>query len=427
MAGRILNTSRIGSVVPKVHIPVETLIEQLHSADWAARCDAARLLGQSRDPRAVDALLPDLNDPDWRVRRNAAQALGALRDKRAVEPLLQALKDRTLTVRQRAIVALGRIKDVQALPALLEIVVENRRESYDANKAIRKYGKKALPEIAEAFKRTNNQQLMLLLIELKHEGAFDLLLKLLETDEPSSRLTAIRELGKLGDKRAVPHLLHQLQSNDSMIQSEAVQSLGKLRATETIPVLVDLLIDDELYGPHSSIYHAVTDAFQSFGGIAAEIKNAFPGTYPPMLNVGGAPISLPEAMGLLGNAPSNILRDAFSRLLHGTPEETELPPGIPSDLVYKGFEDAAWKFGVMFEDARDANQERVKRLRGLLTSDSSLTRAAAALTLTWYADEGSLRALEQAMQDPDEIVHKAASWAFHALQKLLLYRKQSGL
>src|SRR5688572_22290520 len=175
-------------------IPLETLIQQLHNSDWTARCDAARLLGQSRDPRAVDALLPDLNDSDWRVRRNAAQALGAVRDTRAVGPLLQTLHDRTMTARQGAIVALGRTKDLQALPALLEILQQSKRESYDANKAIRKFGKKALPEIAKAFEQTGNQQLMLLLIEMKYEGALDLILKLLESPEPSARLIAIREL-----------------------------------------------------------------------------------------------------------------------------------------------------------------------------------------------------------------------------------------
>ena len=196
--------------MPKMDIPVETLIEQLHGEDWTARCDAARLLGQSRDPRAVEALLPDLNDSDWRVRRNAAQALGALRDKRAVEPLIHALKDRTMTVRQRAIVALGRIKDIRALPALVEILLENRHESYDANKAIHKFGKKAIPEIAKAFERTNNQQLMLLLIEMKYESAFELILKLMESSEPVARLTAIQEMGKLGDRRAIPYLVSQL-------------------------------------------------------------------------------------------------------------------------------------------------------------------------------------------------------------------------
>ena len=138
--------------------PVEILIEQLHGPDWTARCDAARLLGQSRDPRAVEALLPDLDDKDWRVRRNAAQALGALRDPRAVEPLLRALNDRTMTVRQRAIVALGRIKDPRALPALLDIVVQTSTNPTMRPRQCGNLGKRQFLKLSLLMKkvRTNN-------------------------------------------------------------------------------------------------------------------------------------------------------------------------------------------------------------------------------------------------------------------------------
>jgi HEAT repeat protein len=199
----------IEETMSKVNIPVDELIRQLHGSDWTARCDAARLLGQSGDPRAVDALLPDLKDSDWRVRRNAAQALGALRDERATLPLIALLKDRTMTVRQRAIVALGRIKDMQALHPLLDILLEGKHESYDASKAIRKFGKKALPEIVKGFEQSNNQELLLMLVDLKYKGAFDLLLQLLKSDDRSSRLLAIRELGKLGNRQAIPVLIAQ--------------------------------------------------------------------------------------------------------------------------------------------------------------------------------------------------------------------------
>lgn len=410
--------------MPKSDIPVETLIEQLHGTDWTARCDAARLLGQSRDPRAVDALLPDLNDSDWRVRRNSAQALGALRDKRAVEPLLAALKDKTMTVRQRAIVALGRIKDPQAVPHLLEILLAGKHESYDAVKAIRKFGKKALPEVAKAFERTHNQDLMLLLIKMKHADAFDLILQLLQNPDASTRETAIREFGKLGDKRAIPYLIEQLNSYDPTMQSEAVRALGKLDAKETVPILLNLLVDDELYGPYSNLYHAVTEALQMFGGVAKEIKNAFPGNYPAMFNMGGAPISLPEAMGLVGDDP---FQEALSRLPGGMPRVINRPPGMPDELIKKVVEEMSWKFGVMFADARDANQDRVRRLIELLRAESSVTRSAAALTLPWYTDEKSLAALEQATQDQEEIVRRAATWALQALQKVLPYRKQTRL
>jgi FOG: HEAT repeat len=340
-----------------------------------------------------------------------------------VGPLIQALKDRTMTVRQRSIVALGRIKDTQALPVLLDILLENRHESYDANKAIHKFGKKALPEIVKAFEETNDQQLMLLLIEMKYEDAFELVLKLLESSEPSRRLTAIEEMGKLGDKRAIPYLVSQLSRDDPTIQSEVVKALGKLGAIETIPVMLNLLKDDDLYGPRASVYRAVTEAFQAFGGITNEIKNAFPGNYPAIFNMGGAPISLPEAMGLIDNNQPNLLSDEIAKLQTGFTKPQEGTDPI-ANTVRKTLDDIAWKFGVMFADARDAQQDRVTRLVELLKSESNLARAASVLTLPWYADERAINPLEQATQDADETVSRAAKWALQALQKT---RRQSGM
>lgn len=412
--------------MPKSDIPVEVLIEQLHGSDWTARCDAARLLGQSSHPRAVDALLPDLQDADWRVRRNAAQALGALRDKRATGALIALLNDRTLTVRQRAIVALGRIKDLQALPALIDIVLQGKRESYDAAKAIRKFGKKGLPEIARAYETSANQELLLLLVDLKYSGVFDLLIKSLENSASVTRLVIIRQLGKLGDKRAIPYLMNELNQNDLMGQIDVVNALGQLGAIEAIPALLGLLKDDELYGPHSGTYRAVTNSFQLFGGVAAEIENAFPGNYPAMFNMGGAPISLPEAMGLMGNSQLNILNDALSRFQ----TDFKLPENMTGQLaesVHKAVDDMTWKFGVMFQDAKDAKQERVTRLIDLLRSENNLTRAATALTLPWYGEERSLEPLKRLMNDADETVRIVAAWSVNSLQKLLLYRNQLGM
>src|SRR5215216_6135533 len=160
--------------MPKMNIPFETLIADLHGDDWQKRCDAARLLGQSRDPRALDVLLPDLQDEDWRVRRNAVQALGALKNPLALEPLMEALKDRVATVRERAAVGLGRIKDARALPALIEALMEQDKKSHihfneGAWQAIRKFGVKAGPHVAELFRKRPNPYLIDLLSELKYD------------------------------------------------------------------------------------------------------------------------------------------------------------------------------------------------------------------------------------------------------------------
>jgi HEAT repeat protein len=100
---------------------------------------------------------------------------------------------------------------------------------------------------------------------------------------------------------------------------------------------------------------------------------------------------------------------------------------LPADAIQQVVEDMAWRFGVMFADSKDAKQERVQRLVELLQSEASLRRAAAALTLPWYAEERAIEPLRQATRDPEETVRVAAIWALQALQKILLYRRQLGL
>jgi HEAT repeat protein len=330
-----------------------------------------------------------------------------------------------MTVRQRAIVALGRIKDPQALPALLEIVLQNKHESYDAAKAVRKFGKKALPEIVRAYEKSGNEQLMLMLVQLKYDGILDILLRLLERPKPSDRLTATRELGNLGNKKAVRVLIEQLKLDDPLLQSETVRALSKLDAREAIPPMLDLLSDDELYGPRSSVYHAVAEAFQMFGCISEEITNAFPGSYPAMFNMGGASLSLPEAMGLMDKDQSPILLNALTKFQNGL--EEPVGDDLMSGLMRKTLDTMAWKVGVMFADARDAKQDRARRLLELLGSGAPLTRAAAALTLPWYGEKQALEPLTQLIQDPDKTVQRAAEWSRNTLQKSISYRNQFGM
>jgi hypothetical protein len=129
---------------------------------------------------------------------------------------------------------------------------------------------------------------------------------------------------------------------------------------------------------------------------------------------------------LLGSDQSNILSNALSRFQTDFSKPDNLTGPI-ADTVHKVMEDMAWQFGVMFADARDAKQDRVTLLIELLKSDSNLRRAAAALTLPWYGEEGSLEPLNHLLHDPDETVRTVGTWAVSTLQKVILYRKQSGL
>ena len=108
-----------GNTLVKIGSPaVEALTVALHNPNRDVRFNAARALGEIRDPRALESLLDLLRDENRTVRLAAARALGFIRDVRAVEPLAHTLGDRARMVRNYVAWALGEIGDERAVPAL---------------------------------------------------------------------------------------------------------------------------------------------------------------------------------------------------------------------------------------------------------------------------------------------------------------------
>jgi uncharacterized integral membrane protein len=87
---------------------IEGLIRALRSS-WLGP-KAARALGETGDPGAVEPLASALGDGREYIRKAAAGALGKLGDPRAIEPLSAALNDRYASVRDCARQSLERIK-----------------------------------------------------------------------------------------------------------------------------------------------------------------------------------------------------------------------------------------------------------------------------------------------------------------------------
>jgi hypothetical protein len=108
-----------GNTLVKIGTPaVEALTVACHNPNRDVRFNAARALGEIRDPKAVESLLDLLKDQNRTVRLASARALGFIKDERAVEPLSHALGDRTRMVRNYIAWALGEIGDERAVPAL---------------------------------------------------------------------------------------------------------------------------------------------------------------------------------------------------------------------------------------------------------------------------------------------------------------------
>jgi hypothetical protein len=83
------------------------------------RAEAARGLGRSHTPLAVDKLVDALEDFSPHVRSEAARSLGEMGREEAVEPLVERLHDDESDIRPEAATALGRIGAPHSTKALV--------------------------------------------------------------------------------------------------------------------------------------------------------------------------------------------------------------------------------------------------------------------------------------------------------------------
>ncbi|MDA0746189.1 MAG: MFS transporter [bacterium] len=84
-----------------------------------SRARAARHLGRSKSPMALEQLIQALEDASPEVRRQAAQGLGETRAQEAIVHLVEELADEESDIRSEAAEALGKIGDPQVIDPLL--------------------------------------------------------------------------------------------------------------------------------------------------------------------------------------------------------------------------------------------------------------------------------------------------------------------
>ena len=120
---------------------LEGLVKALHdNTDPLVRQYAAYLLGNAKNPRAIQPLVEALADFDKSVREQATFALSSI-GKAAIEPLTEAMKEPQWETRYRAAEALGRIADEKVVQPLIQGLKDNRDHvRYMAVKGLREIG-----------------------------------------------------------------------------------------------------------------------------------------------------------------------------------------------------------------------------------------------------------------------------------------------
>lgn len=180
---------------------LEGMVQALrNSTDPKIRQYAAYLLGQAKNPRAIQPLIEALADFDKAVREQATLALSSI-GKAAVEPLAAAMKEPKWETRYRAAEALGKIADEKAVKPLIAALRDNRDHvRYMAAKGLR---------------------------ELGDSDALESMIILLKDENKYVRMMAVRALGAIGGKKATTALAKALENekNEKVREtiSEALQ------------------------------------------------------------------------------------------------------------------------------------------------------------------------------------------------------------
>jgi HEAT repeat protein len=165
---------------------LESMVKALrNSTDPQVRQYAAYLLGEAKNPRAIQPLIEALADFDKSVREQATFALSSI-GKAAVEPLAAAMKEPKWETRYRAAEALGKIADEKAVKPLIAALKDNRDHvRYMAAKGLR---------------------------ELGDSDALEPMVILLKDENKYVRMMAVRALGAIGGKKVTAALEKALET-----------------------------------------------------------------------------------------------------------------------------------------------------------------------------------------------------------------------
>jgi HEAT repeat protein len=180
---------------------LEGMIHALrNSTDPQVRQYAAYLLGQAKNPRAIQPLIEALADFDKSVRQQATLALSSI-GKAAIEPLAAAMKEKKWETRYRAVEALGKIADEKAVQPLIKALKDNRDHvRYMAAKGLREFGDSDATEP--------------MVILLKDENKY-------------VRMMAATVLGTIGGKKVHTALKNALESEEDEKVKEAINEALK--------------------------------------------------------------------------------------------------------------------------------------------------------------------------------------------------------
>lgn len=289
----------------KTELAVTHLVECLEEdVNTYVRCSSAEALGHIGHQEAIFPLIYALRDPCSFVRRAAAIALGQMQAKEAQGALLNALEDSNFYVRRAAINAIGKLDipemGMVLLPLLDTSDLRIRRTVLIALRRLQ--ADEAIPKMIDmlaVYMTSPNHHdlpvvktLVVTLGDLRCKAAVPVLADVVR-GYVGARSLAAAAIGKIGDPRGGPVLVEALADKSINLQLAALKHLGRLRYREALPAVREFLVapDPRLRRTAALTLGALKDA------------NAVPGLLT-MARDDESPLVRPaavEALGMMGD------------------------------------------------------------------------------------------------------------------------------
>ncbi len=216
----------LGSLDAKEAIP--KIILYLTANDVTTRGRAIKALRELEAREAIPRIIENLRDTDDYVREEAIETLMKFQATEAILEITNRLNDKNSCVRETAIKALGHLNASKAIPQIINRLEDEQHDvRYEAIEALVKFqAKQAIPKIIERLDDTDNDVHSRECIRLRHVR--DSKKKIFYV-----RLAAIRALGQLKAKEAIPSIKEKLKDNHEYVAETALQALKEINDSES--------------------------------------------------------------------------------------------------------------------------------------------------------------------------------------------------
>jgi HEAT repeat protein len=214
---------------------IDSLKTQLQSEDDAKAEEAAKKLGEVKDPKALDVILDALAvGAPPRVQASLLADLSGRKDPRALQVLEHYAKNRNPELRKKAVSVLAELADPKVVPVLVDVLGDSA-EDVRAQAALA-LGKR---------KERSAEGKLILLLKHKDEAAAKAL-ALMATPELAHKLSEM--LGQVPDAlfcTALGDMLKRPDFGPEPIRVEVVRTLAKVPGMDSTSALIEYVAATE--------------------------------------------------------------------------------------------------------------------------------------------------------------------------------------